>query len=149
MNLRLGFPPPLQTAAATCSWRGEGVGGGSPSREPDPVAQELAGCRVAALPWGSHLLSERAVGLSSHLEKFKTVCLGEAGPGGGGSKKHDVTSARPRFPWGEERAGPGRARWDSRESLSWREEETRVGRRRDVRGNARGALEWEPWEDGP
>lgn len=59
----------------------------APAGSLTPVAQELAGVLGCFTPLEQPpLCSERAVGLSSHLEKFKTVCLGEGGPGGGGSK---------------------------------------------------------------
>lgn len=52
VNLRLGFPPHLQTDPATCSSilsRGAGgVGGGSPSQEPDPGGSGAG--------WGAGLL---------------------------------------------------------------------------------------------
>ena len=135
VNLWLGFLPICrQILQPVHPFLVEGrCGGGvvweeaAPARSLTPVAQELAGVQGCLTPLEQPpLRSEWAVGLSSHLEKFKTVCLGEGGPGGG-VQKHDVTSARPRFCWGEERAGPGRARWDSQESVSWREEEKQGG----------------------
>lgn len=60
---------------------------------------------------------------------------------GEGIQKHDITSARPSFLWGEKRAGPGWARWDSQELMYCGEEE-RMGRKADIKGGSSGALEW-------
>lgn len=59
---------------------------------------------------------------------------------GEGVQKHDITSARPSFLWGEKRAGPGWTRWDSQELMYWWEEEKRVGRKSDVKGEFRWCL---------
>ena len=53
---------------------------------------------------------------------------------GEGIQKHDITSARISFLWVERRAGPGWARWDSQELINWKEDEERVSRKGDVKG---------------
>ena len=103
---------PFSFAGRSCnlllsSWPSGGWEEAATARSLALVARALAWVQDCFTPLEqAPLSSEPAAGPSSHLEKFKAVCLGEGGPGGG-VQKHDVTAGRPSFLWREKRAGPG------------------------------------------
>lgn len=87
------------------AWPSGGWGEVAAARSPTPGEWRLALLQGCFTHLAQALLSsELAAGLSSHLEKFRSVCLGEGGPGGG-VQKHDITSARPSFLWRENGLG--------------------------------------------
>ena len=117
----------------------------APARSLTAVAQELARVQGCLTPLEQPpLRSEWAVGLSSHLEKFKTVCLGEGGPRGGGSKAWpNLSQAQILLGRGEGWARPGQMGFPRIGVLEGRRKTGWAGGM--SRGNASGALEWSPW----
>lgn len=95
---------------ASSSGLGSGVGGRRPLQlGANPRGSAAGLCLELLHSAGTGTSSSELAGLSSHLEEFKSVCLGEGGPSREGVQKDDITLARPGFIW---RGEKGWARLD-------------------------------------
>lgn len=149
VDLRLGSCSHVQSEPGTCAsvlgWRVDGWRLLQPgTRSLTLVHWSLARAQGCFTHLAQALLSsELAAGLASHLEKFKTVCLGERGPGRGDSKAWHHLS-QDRLPLGREKgwAGLGWARWDSQELIYILEGRRGKGRQE---GWCQGGVPVVPW----